>query len=194
MTIEGVDFSYDRPGGAALAAAGKHFVVRYITGAGGKALTAAEISDYHAHGISIALVFESTRGRVLGGRPAGIADATQAVAACTALHIPSSTRIYFAVDFDAQPRASSPRSTPISAAPRRSSGSLASGSTAGSTSSSAAREPERELASGRPTPGPAARINPLPTSTSTTTARRSTARRSTCVAPTGRTSASSRSR
>jgi hypothetical protein len=102
MTIEGVDFSYDRPGGAALAAAGKRFVVRYITGAG-KALTAAEIADYHAHGLSIALVFESTRGRVLGGRPAGIADATQAVAACTALHIPSSTRIYFAVDFDAQP-------------------------------------------------------------------------------------------
>ena len=102
MTIEGVDLSYARPGGAAISAAGKRFVVRYLTGAG-KALTAAEIADYHAHGLGIALVFESTKGRVLGGVPAGIADATNSVAACTKLGIPQTIPVYFAVDFDAQP-------------------------------------------------------------------------------------------
>jgi len=100
MTIEGVDFSWARPGGAALVASGKRFVVRYLTG-DGKALTAAEVADYHDHGLSIALVFETTKGRALGGQAAGTVDGQSARNAAAALGIPTAVPIYFAVDFDA---------------------------------------------------------------------------------------------
>ncbi len=101
--IEGVDFSWARPGGAALAAAGKKFVVRYVpTGSGRKDLDAAEIADYRAHDLAICLVWESAPGRAKAGTAAGRADATVAKAAAAALGFPLTTPIYFAVDFDAQ--------------------------------------------------------------------------------------------
>ena len=102
MTVEGVDFSSSRPGGAALAAAGKVFVVRYVpTGVGPKDLSPAEIADYHGHGISICLVFETTAGRALAGKVAGASDAAIAKTRAAALGFPATTPIYFAVDFDA---------------------------------------------------------------------------------------------
>ena len=101
MAIEGVDLSFARPGGAALAAAGKHFVVRYLTGKG-KALSAKEAAHYHAHGVSISLVFETSKGRALAGSAAGRADGHAAANAAAALGVPSSVPIYFAVDIDAQ--------------------------------------------------------------------------------------------
>lgn len=96
---EGVDFSWSRPGGAALAAAGKQFVVRYITGAGAKALSAAEIRDYRAHGLAIAVVFESTADRAKSGYQAGVNDAHSSLTAMAALGMPA-LPIYFAVDFN----------------------------------------------------------------------------------------------
>jgi hypothetical protein len=102
MPIEGVDLSFARPGGAALSAAGKRFVVRYLTGKD-KALTAHEVTDYHAQGLGIALVFESTRGRAREGKAAGTADAKAAAGAATKRGVPESIPIYFAVDFDADP-------------------------------------------------------------------------------------------
>lgn len=100
MPIEGVDLSFARPGGAALSAAGKRYVVRYLTG-DGKALTAQEVTDYHAHGLGIALVFESTRGRAKEGAAAGTADAKTAAQAAAKRGVPDTVPIYFAVDFDA---------------------------------------------------------------------------------------------
>lgn len=100
MTLEGVDYSFGRPGGAALAAAGKAFAIRYITGSG-KALLAPEVDNLHAHGVAIGLVFETTKQRPLGGRAAGIADAKAALAAATKLGIPVNRPIYFAVDWQA---------------------------------------------------------------------------------------------
>ncbi len=103
MTLEGVDFSWGRPGGAALVAAGKHFVIRYVpyAGDGGKGLEAAEIADYRSHGLGICLVFESTMARALtGGYAGGVADAKTSVAAIAALGMPSSMPVYFAVDTD----------------------------------------------------------------------------------------------
>jgi hypothetical protein len=100
VPIEGVDFSFARPGGAALSAAGKRFVVRYLT-VNGKALTAQEVTDYHAHGLGIALVFESTADRARQGAPAGSADAKTAAAAAIERGVPNSVPIYFAVDFNA---------------------------------------------------------------------------------------------
>ena len=104
MTTEGVDYSYGRPGGAALVAAGKSFAFRYVPypGNGGKGLTTAELGDLQSHGLSVGLVFESTKGRALGGRPAGVSDATMTAAAITPLGFPADRPVYFAVDFDAQ--------------------------------------------------------------------------------------------
>lgn len=101
---EGVDYSFGRPGGAALAAAGKRFAVRYVPypGDGGKGLTRAEMADLHDHGIAIALVFESTAGRARGGYNAGATDAQTSLEAIAALGFPAATPIYFAVDFDAE--------------------------------------------------------------------------------------------
>ena len=102
--MEGVDFSFDRPGAAALVAEGKEFVIRYIPypGDGGKGLTLSEVAEYGAAGLAIGLVFESTAARHLDGYDAGVQDAHTAGVACDALGL-GAIPIYFAVDFDAKP-------------------------------------------------------------------------------------------
>ena len=109
MTIEGVDLSFARPGGKALAAAGKRFVVRYLeyshasAGSSGKFLTSAEVADYRGHGLALVANFESTSTRALDGHAAGVADGNDARVAMGKLGFPSSCPVYFSVDFDAQP-------------------------------------------------------------------------------------------
>lgn len=100
--IEGVDFSFGRPSGDSLVAAGKAFVIRYVpySGDGGKGLTAAEVADYQSHGLAVCLVWESTNARALSGRSAGALDATIAKANAAALGFPVDLPIYFACDFD----------------------------------------------------------------------------------------------
>lgn len=98
----GVDFSWARPGGAAIKASGNDFVCRYMPylGDGGKGLTADEVADYQANGLSIVLVFESTAGRTLDGFAAGAEDATTCVASLAHLGAPADLPVYFACDFD----------------------------------------------------------------------------------------------
>lgn len=100
---EGVDYSWARPGGAALKNAGKAFAVRYLypDGQGGKGLDASELQDLQAHGIEVPVVFESYAARAKEGRGAGSADARTAQAALEAVGLPSGMPIYFAVDYDA---------------------------------------------------------------------------------------------
>lgn len=100
---EGVDYSWARPGGAALKAAGKTFVVRYLygDGQGGKGLDAVEVTDLRAHGLAIAVVYESSANRALSGRAAGQADARAAQAQLAPVGLPTDLPIYFGVDFDA---------------------------------------------------------------------------------------------
>lgn len=102
MTIEGVDYSWARPGGAALAAAGKKFAVRYLyaDGQGGKGLDPDEIADLKAHGIELVLVFEGTAQRALDGFAAGVSDAQLVVSQLAALGLPADVPVYMAVDFD----------------------------------------------------------------------------------------------
>ena len=56
MSIEGVDYSFGRPGGAALAKAGKVFAARYLEYShspnAGKFLTSDEVVDLHGHGMT----------------------------------------------------------------------------------------------------------------------------------------------
>lgn len=101
-TIEGVDYSWARPGAAVLKAAGKHFAVRYLfdDGQGGKGLDASEIADFNANGVDVAIVYESTARRALDGRAAGQADAHAAQAQLQSVGLPAGIPIYFAVDFD----------------------------------------------------------------------------------------------
>ena len=99
-----IDYSFARPGGAAIRAAGFVGAVRYCLypGDGGKGLTLAELADLRANGLAVALVFESTAQRPLAGRAAGVFDATIALRNLNTLGFPSDRPCYFAVDFDAQ--------------------------------------------------------------------------------------------
>lgn len=103
--MKGVDFSWSRPGGAAIAAAGYEFVLRYVPypGDSGKGLTLAEVADYRAHGLSIGLVFESTAGRMFDGYPAGQWDAKQCQQSGAQLGFPKLLPFYFACDVDTTP-------------------------------------------------------------------------------------------
>ena len=98
---EGVDYSWSRPGGAALAAAGKWFAGRYLYPGGGKGLTAAEVNDLHAHGISVFTIFESSAARALDGYVSGVADARTAQGELAACGLAGDQAVYFGVDFDA---------------------------------------------------------------------------------------------
>ena len=98
---EGVDYSWARPGGAALAAAGETFAVRYLYPGGGKGLTVEEVNDLHIHGIAVAVVFESSANRALAGHGAGASDAQVAQGQLAACGLPGDLPIYFGVDFDA---------------------------------------------------------------------------------------------
>jgi hypothetical protein len=104
--MKGIDYSFARPGGAAIRADGNEFVIRYVPypGDGGKGITADELADLRAHGLAVGLVFESVAERHLAGFAAGQADAVTSLRALTALGFPPATAVYFAVDFDAQPR------------------------------------------------------------------------------------------
>lgn len=100
--MKGVDFSWARPGGAAIRAAGYQFVVRYVPylGDGGKGLTAAEVADYRANGLGLGLVFEQTDGRIFEGYNAGGQDALTSSVAATRLGFPGDQIIFFACDKD----------------------------------------------------------------------------------------------
>lgn len=103
--MKGIDYSWARPTGAAIKAAGFDFVMRYVPFPGdqGKGLTVAELADLRANGLAVGLVFETTADRALAGADAGAADAKVCLAAQTLLGWPDSLPFYFAVDFDAQP-------------------------------------------------------------------------------------------
>lgn len=100
--MRGLDYSAGKPGGAAIQRAGFDFVVRYLAypNARPKYITRAEAQDLLAHGIGIALVWETTAGRALAGRQAGAADARTAASSAAAVGQPADRPIYFAVDQD----------------------------------------------------------------------------------------------
>ena len=103
--MRGVDYSWARPGGAAIREAGFEFAMRYVPypGDGGKGLGAEEIADLRANGLAFGLVFESAAGRMFDGYPAGAEDAQQSEASVTTIGFPVSLPIYFACDVDTWP-------------------------------------------------------------------------------------------
>ena len=103
--MKGIDYSWSRPGGAAIKAAGFEFVCRYCPypGDGGKGLTEDELADLHANGLGVVLVYESTAGRMFDGYPAGKFDAVRGLSAMRRLGFPEDRPLYFACDVDTQP-------------------------------------------------------------------------------------------
>lgn len=95
----GLDFSNDPPGSAAIRATGRDFVIRYAA-RDWRGLKRYELADYRANGIDVAMVYESTEGRVREGYVAGAFDATYAHNFLAEMGLPNTMPIYFAVDFD----------------------------------------------------------------------------------------------
>jgi hypothetical protein len=109
VTINGVDYPWRHPGGAALAAAGKEFAFRYLSHDVSKTLMRPEADDLAAHGIAMAVVYEDAAQRATDGQQAGVNDAVAAkrmtkgtLPGYTDLAMPDDRPIYFACDFDAQ--------------------------------------------------------------------------------------------
>lgn len=81
--------------------AGVRFVVRYLTGGMvGKQLTADEVAGWHAAGIGVAVVWETTALRAEDGYQAGQDDAHGALVALAAVGAPPQLPVYLAVDED----------------------------------------------------------------------------------------------
>lgn len=100
--IEGLDYSWGRPGADAIVAAGGKFVVRYLTfpGDNGKGLLRAELAELRAAGLDVAVVYQNGKTQTLGGASAGTRDAQTAQTALNDLGM-QRWPVYFAVDFDA---------------------------------------------------------------------------------------------
>jgi hypothetical protein len=101
MIIEGVDYAWDRPSAAGLAAAGKRFAIRYGgPGSAGKQLDAAELSALRAAGLDVVANAEGTADGLLGGWDVGRSWAREADQHFRSLGMPADRPIYLSVDFD----------------------------------------------------------------------------------------------
>lgn len=96
----GIDYSFARPGGAAIKAAGFSFVCRYLASSASKRITPDEAQDLRNNGLDIVLVFEDYANQALNGFNQGVADAKIALSQANAIGFPSDRPIYFAIDFD----------------------------------------------------------------------------------------------
>jgi len=99
--IEGVDYSFARPGGARLAAEGKAFAVRYLYPGSGKGLQNPEIVDLRGHGIDIAVVYQEGTNEWEGGFATGVRQALAAQALLERLELDHRLPIYFTCDSEA---------------------------------------------------------------------------------------------
>lgn len=98
--MSALDFSYARPGGAALTAAGVTSVGRYL-GTDGRCITLPELTDYLNNGVSVWLVKENSSRGMLNGYGQGASDARDAQGQLDALG-QSNAVVYFTADFDIQ--------------------------------------------------------------------------------------------
>jgi hypothetical protein len=100
----GADYAGSHIPGAAIKAAGKVFVCRYITDGGGnlpnKRITQGEAADLIANGVAIVSNWESYTNRMREGYQAGHADALAAQAWHRSIGGPDDAVIYFSCDYD----------------------------------------------------------------------------------------------
>jgi len=107
-TLFGIDCATPLTGATAksVAAEGAKFAVRYLVPAGyaWKRLTRSEVDVIHGAGLMIASVYQKTTDRVTGGKGAGQVDGREALAEAKLVSQPTGSVIFFAVDYDAQPK------------------------------------------------------------------------------------------
>lgn len=99
--IEGIDAAWSRPTPSQLIAAGKRFIVGYVSHDVSKNLTRAECLAYLDAGIGVGLVWETTTDRALSGGSGGLEDGKEARRQANAIGFPTGKPIFTAVDFDA---------------------------------------------------------------------------------------------
>jgi hypothetical protein len=100
VTIKGIDVAWAKPSIAQIKGVGAQFVARYFSHDPNKNLTASQVTAYKAANIGSVVVWETTAGRALAGRAAGITDAKAAEAQRKAVGLPDDMVIHFAVDLD----------------------------------------------------------------------------------------------
>lgn len=97
----GADYSYARPGGAALKAAGVSYAGRYLAD-DDRGITAAEYQDLLAYGIGVWLIREGRANGMLGGFNQGSADAQIAVQQIALVGLPPGSVVFATADFDVE--------------------------------------------------------------------------------------------
>lgn len=95
-----IDIAWARPTVAQIKATGATGVLRYFSTDPTKNLTAAEVTAYHAAGLGVGDVWETSTGRATQGYTAGVNDAQAAQAQRSADGLPTDQVVYFAVDED----------------------------------------------------------------------------------------------
>lgn len=100
-----IDYAFTHPSTDQLKAVGAVGVMRYLTASRGssKLITAPELGRLHAAGLGVGFVWETTADRSRGGAAAGAADGHRAAQLLRDLSVPTSTPVFYAIDFDAQP-------------------------------------------------------------------------------------------
>lgn len=101
MAALGADYSWARPGGAALRAAGVSAVGRYLA-TDGRGITASEYQDLKAHGVGVWVCREGGASGMLNGHAQGVSDAQLAVQQIAAVGLPAGSLVFATADFDVQ--------------------------------------------------------------------------------------------
>lgn len=101
MTQYGVDYSVSRPSLAALDAAGKTFVCRYLAKLpNAKVISRAELASLQGEGFGVVFNWEQAAGDMLKGRATGIAHAKEALRQMNNLGVGTAIPCYFSCDVD----------------------------------------------------------------------------------------------
>ena len=103
MTILVIDESWTKVDPTKAKADGYSGMIGYLSNDPSKNITAAIAAAWHAQGLSVGVVWETTRNRSAQGSAAGAADANLAERLAVAIGIPKTVGIYYATDFDASP-------------------------------------------------------------------------------------------
>lgn len=103
MSILVIDESWTKIDPAQAKAAGYSGMIGYLSNDPSKNITAAIAAAWHALGMSISVVWETTANRSASGAVGGMQDLHAATAQAVAAGIPRTAAIYYATDFDASP-------------------------------------------------------------------------------------------
>jgi hypothetical protein len=103
-----IDYAWTHPDPGAIKRAGYKGVFRYLSHDASKDATVSEVKALHRAGLWVALVWEATANRAAQGVKAGRADVKDAEKMARALGYPKDCVIFYAVDFDAEPKVVTP--------------------------------------------------------------------------------------